>query len=127
MPYSRIDCAEVKNELAAMTASLKAAKDYAAAKDVFLRKDKLERHVSTLYNLAYVRHSINTKDEFYDGEIKFWNAALPEIEEFIARLILISQEYTGWFPDGELKYKDWIVNTDRTSRPQKDWLAFVIL
>ena len=81
MPYERVDCAAVKQELAALTASLKAAADYARAKEVFLRKDKLARHVSTLYNLAYIRHSINTKDAFYDGEIKFWNGALPEIQE----------------------------------------------
>ena len=81
MPYARIDCAEVKKEQAALTAALKAAPDYAAAKEIFLKKDKLERHVSTLYNLAYIRHSVNTKDEFYDAEVKFWNAALPELEE----------------------------------------------
>ena len=81
MPYARIDCTEVKNELTALTAELTAAADYTEAKNVFLRKDKLARHVSTLYNLAYIRHSINTKDEFYDGEIKFWNGALPEIQE----------------------------------------------
>ncbi|MBQ6117668.1 MAG: M3 family oligoendopeptidase, partial [Clostridia bacterium] len=81
MPYARIDCGEVKKELAAMTAALKAAADYPAAREVFLRKDKLERHVSTLYNLASIRHSINTKDEFYDGEVKFWNVAMPELEE----------------------------------------------
>ena len=33
--------------------------------------------------------------------IQNYPESLPEIEEFIARLILISQEYTGWFPDGE--------------------------
>ena len=81
MPYARVDCAEVKNELAALTAELKAAADYAAARDAFVRKDKLARHVSTQYNLAYIRHTVNTKDEFYDGEIKFWNGALPEIRE----------------------------------------------
>ena len=81
MPYARIDCAAVKAEQAALTAALTAAKTYDEAKAVFLKKDKLERHVSTLYNLAYIRHSINTKDEFYDAEIKFWNAALPELEE----------------------------------------------
>ena len=81
MPYARVDCAEVKDKLAALTAELTAAADYAEAKDVFLRKDTLARHVATLYHLAYIRHSINTKDEFYDAEMKFWNGALPEIRE----------------------------------------------
>ena len=92
MPYERIDCDAVKNELAAMTAALKAAKDYAAARDVFLKKDKLERHVSTRYNLASIRHSINTKDEFYDAEVKFWNVAMPELEEELQNWTLALME-----------------------------------
>ena len=33
-------------------------------------------------SLAHVRHSIDTRDKFYDGEIKFWNRFGPEIEEY---------------------------------------------
>ena len=32
--------------------------------------------------LAYVRHSIDTRDRFYDDEIKFWDGINPEFEEY---------------------------------------------
>ena len=48
----------------------------------YLRKDQLDRHVKTLSTLTYIRHSIDTRDEFYDGEMNFWNAAGPELMEY---------------------------------------------
>ena len=29
-----------------------------------------------------IRNSIDTRDQFYDGEMSFWNAAMPELEEY---------------------------------------------
>ncbi len=82
MPYARPDIAEVKKSLAALTEQLKAAPDYAAAKAVFLQKEQEQKHLSTQVNLAHIRHTIDTRDEFYDGEMKFWNTALPELQEY---------------------------------------------
>ena len=38
--------------------------------------------METLATLAQVRNTIDTRDQFYDGEMRFWNAALPELEEY---------------------------------------------
>ena len=72
MPYERPDMDEVKQHLASLTAALTAAKTYDEAKQVFLEEEKLSSHIQTLYALAYIRHSIDTRDAFYDGEMKFW-------------------------------------------------------
>ena len=82
MPYERPDLDKVKRELGALTARLKAAKSYEEARAVFLEKEAAERHVDTLATLASIRNSIDTRDEFYDGEMNFWNAAGPELEEY---------------------------------------------
>ena len=82
MPYARPDLEAVKGQLSDFTARLKAAENYAQAKAVFLEKDQEDRHLDTLYNLVMIRNSIDTRDEFYDGEMNFWNAALPELEEY---------------------------------------------
>lgn len=82
MPYERPDIQEIKDQLEAMTEELKAADTYEKARDVFIRKDNLERHVFTLSTLCSIRHSIDTRDEFYKEEFKFWNAAFPEIQEY---------------------------------------------
>ncbi|MDE6954684.1 MAG: M3 family oligoendopeptidase [Oscillospiraceae bacterium] len=82
MPYERPDLDKVKRELGDLTGRLKAAKSYEEARAVFLEKEAAERHVDTLVTLASIRNSIDTRDEFYDGEMNFWNAAGPELEEY---------------------------------------------
>ncbi len=82
MPYERPDLDKVKRELGDLTGRLKAAKSYEEARVVFLEKEAAERHVDTLVTLASIRNSIDTRDEFYDGEMNFWNAAGPELEEY---------------------------------------------
>ena len=82
MPYKRPDAEAVKAKMKAMTEQLKNAANYEEARTVFLKKEEREKEVSTMGVLAYVRHSIDTRDEFYDGEIDFWNEIGPELEEY---------------------------------------------
>ena len=74
MPYERPDPEALKEKLRELTSRLQAANTYEKARAVFLEKDRLDRHVDTLGTLASVRHSIDTRDEFYDEENKFWNS-----------------------------------------------------
>ena len=82
MPYQRPNLEEVKNVLSGYIQRLKDAADYEQAKAVFLEFERYNEHVGTMGTLAHVRHSIDTRDEFYDGEEKFWNAAGPELQEY---------------------------------------------
>ncbi len=82
MPYERPDLDAVKENLKKLTERLQAAESYAEAKAVFLEKEQLGRHVDTLGTLASIRHSIDTRDAFYDAENQFWNQAWPELQEY---------------------------------------------
>ncbi len=82
MPYQRPDLDAAKKELSDLTARLKSAPDYAAAKRVFLEKENAGKHMETMATLASTRHSIDTRDAFYDAEENFWNNALPELQEY---------------------------------------------
>mgnify|MGYP002517989116 FL=1 len=82
MPYERPDLDAVKKQYSALTARLKAAGSYEEARTVFLEKEELDKHVQTLSTLAHIRHSIDTRDAFYDAEAKFWNAGEPELQEY---------------------------------------------
>ena len=82
MPYQRPDPEAVKAELQDLTERLKNAQSYGEARAVFLEKEEKEKVVETMGTLSYVRHSIDTRDEFYDGESKFWDEFGPEVEEF---------------------------------------------
>ena len=82
MPYKRLDPQAIKTELAALTDRLRNAKSYEEARGVFLEKEETKKRVETMSTLAYVRHSIDTRDEFYDGEVTFWDEIYPELEEY---------------------------------------------
>lgn len=81
MPYERPDLAAVKQQFADLLVQLKAAPDYAAAREVFLQEEALSKHIDTLANLASVRNTIDTRDKFYDEEMNFWNETLPQLQE----------------------------------------------
>ena len=85
MPYTRPDPDEIRTEMAAFTEALKKADSYDTAKEVFLKEQKLEKHVMTMETLASIRHSIDTRDTFYDEEEAFWNNANPQIREYMQK------------------------------------------
>ena len=85
MRYERPDMERVQAEYSALAAELAAAEDYAQAKRLFLRQDALFRRVMTAVTLVNIRHSIDTRDEFYDAEMKFWNKAEPELQEYVQK------------------------------------------
>ena len=82
MPYARPDLNELKQQLQSLTDQLKAAPDYAAAREAFLAQQKLSMHINTLATLSSVRNSIDTRDKFYDAEEQFWNEAGPELRAY---------------------------------------------
>ena len=82
MIYKRPDLEAAKGKLTELTERLAKAADYEEAKAVFLEEDVFARHIDTLSTLAFIRHSIDTRDEFYDNEIKFINDAEPVLAEY---------------------------------------------
>ena len=82
MPYERPDPEAGKKALQELTERLKNAKSYEEAKAIFLEKEAQSKLVETSATLAQVRHTIDTRDEFYDGENEFWDSIGPEIAEY---------------------------------------------
>ena len=105
MPYKRPDAQSVKAELADLTERFKNAKSYEEARAVFLEKEEIEKDPDTMATLAYIRHSIDTRDEFYDGEIEFWDEIGPELEEYEQAWIgaMLASPFRGEF---EAEYGD---------------------
>ena len=82
MPYKRPDTEALKQRWTALTQRLEHAATYEEARAAFLEQQALSRSAETQATLASVRHSIDTRDAFYDGEEKFWNVFAPELEEY---------------------------------------------
>ena len=83
MKYTRPDPDAVKQQLKDLTDKLSAAKSYDDAKAVFLSEQDTLKHVMTANTLCSIRHSIDTRDKFYEGEMKFWNNFQPELQEYM--------------------------------------------
>ncbi len=81
MPYTRPDIEALKKQLAEILSALEnaaSAHDQIAAVERF---NELEGHVSTMGTLASIRHSIDTRDAYYDAENDFADERLPLLDE----------------------------------------------
>ena len=68
MPYKRPDPDAVITEIRNLTERLRRAQSYGEARAVFLEYEEKDKAVSTTAALAYIRQSIDTRDEFYGEE-----------------------------------------------------------
>ena len=82
MPYKRPALDEVTAKLTNMIEKLQAAQDYGQAKEAFLLWEEDNRHLQTMGTLASIRHSIDTRDPFYEAEDTWWNQTSPQLEEY---------------------------------------------
>ncbi len=108
MPYVRPDIEAAKQMLADMTEQLKNAESYEQARAVFMKMEEETKHVHTMATLCSVRHSIDTRDEFYDAEEKYLNNVMPEVQEYTQAwtLALLESPFRSDFANefGELMF-----------------------
>lgn len=81
MPYSRPDMEMLATATTETLAAMKAAPDAAgqiAAYDAFEKKIQT---AGTMQQIAYIRHTINTKDEFYNAENDYMDEIGPKLQE----------------------------------------------
>ncbi len=81
MPYQRITVEEFKEQAEKIIAKIKAAKsaeDLKAARDEY---NKISEEVDTAASLANCRFTLNTRDEFYNAEMDYYDNAMPLFSE----------------------------------------------
>ncbi len=83
--YERPDLDDVKRQMDEVIMAFAGAESYQEAAGFFVAMDRLKRHVESVETLAAIRHSIDTRDSFYDEEVKFWNNAGPELMAYLER------------------------------------------
>lgn len=81
MTYTRPDLEAAKAAISAHTDALKGAESYEEARAAFLKLQELQSHLYTADTLAYVRHTIDTRDAYYDEEARFLAEHLPLLRE----------------------------------------------
>ena len=88
MTYTRPDLQAICDATDAAAADLTAATSYAEAREIMMRVQEIQSRVMTQASLASVRHTIDTRDAFYDAEDRFWNENTPILTEHIQRWVL---------------------------------------
>ena len=79
--YTRVDIDALKVQLTQLIEQLANASSFEEAERVYLAMDEAEgATVRTMRTVAGIRRDIDTRDEFYDGEIAFYNKELPTIQ-----------------------------------------------
>lgn len=77
MPYERVDFDQVGKELSGLIGELEAAKSGEEQFAVHQRYYALTDHVQTLMTIGNIRHDVNTVDEFYEKERKYYDEMRP--------------------------------------------------
>ena len=93
MPYERPDLEAAKAQCAALCGRIAEAQSAEAVLAAAREFDEMSRHISTLATLAEVRHTIDTRDTFYQAEQDFFDAngpALGEAQLDVTRALLAS-------------------------------------
>ena len=79
--YERIDLQALKAGLSALTERLRGAQSFEEAERAYLDANELEgQTMRTMRTVAQIRRDIDTRDAFYDAEMKFYNRELPMVQ-----------------------------------------------
>ena len=82
MPYERVTKEEA---IAALTSVIEAVKNAQNAQELLAAREtynSLGARLMTMTSLASTRFNCNTKDEFYMGEMEYYDEALPEVQMY---------------------------------------------
>lgn len=82
LPYVRPDFAKVKTELAAITEKMKNAASYEEAKAAYFDFESIMSDLRDAYTIVSIRHTVDTRDKFYDDENEFLSEAFPELSPY---------------------------------------------
>ena len=97
--YKRPNFDEIKSNIKTYIENFKKAKSFDEAKKLFLDYQKSGEELSTMFEVAMIRNTIDTTDEYYETEVNFFNENMPQIEplEKEADELILSSQYKDEF------------------------------
>ena len=116
MPYARPDMERTAADIGEIVKGVKEAGSAAEVLEQHQKFSVIMKNLYTLESMSYIRHSVNTKDEFYDKENDFYDENNPIItklgvdfyramNESRFRDELVEALGELWFVNSELKLK----------------------
>ena len=80
IPYVRADLTHWKQMSEEITARFRAATTFEEADAIYREAELSDVDYSTMVSLARIRRDIDTRDEFYDAEVTFYNKEMPKLQ-----------------------------------------------
>ena len=77
MPYERIDIDAFRQDFHRLLEDFKAASSFASQNEVMEAVDSLRRKMESSREIAMIRHTIDTNDEFYKNEQDYLDETQP--------------------------------------------------
>lgn len=81
MPYERPDVDAAREYITAAAERFSKARSFVEADSIFGEMCEFDSQLSTSLNIAHIRHTMDTTDEFYDKESDFIDEAIPQLME----------------------------------------------
>ena len=82
LEYIRPNFEAEKTQMTVWTEQVKNAASAQEIFDIISELDEESKHLTTQFTLVYVRHTLDTTDEFYEKEMEYLNEQLPEISPY---------------------------------------------
>lgn len=83
--YERPDLDKITDEFNTLLDKFSGAKTYQEQNRILKEINRLRNYVDTMANLVFIRHSIDTEDEFYAKENDFIDENKPKFESLISK------------------------------------------
>ena len=79
--YERPNYESIKQQMEVLVKTIQTSQTAKDQLEVIAEINQIRNQIETMGTLASIRHSINTKDEFYDGEREYWDEYSPMYED----------------------------------------------
>lgn len=79
--YQRVPLTPIPPEISSIPEKLCSAQSPEEFLELLKQADHFKRRLSTMYNICYIRHTINTQDEFYSAENDYYDQNMPSAEQ----------------------------------------------
>ena len=83
IPYTRPDVAALADAIRAYTAAIPRAGSFEEARTLLLEHNRTMGEYYTMYTIASIRNTVDTRDAFYEAEIEFLDSEDPKLSLLI--------------------------------------------
>jgi len=83
--YTRPDVNEIGEQVESLLLRFNTTESFDEQNEIMKDINKIRSNVETMENLVYIRHSINTEDEFYAKEKDFLDEKMPAYQNIVSK------------------------------------------